>query len=210
MDGGLLGGLEYENFNAASAVVTVNGFSIHPGDAKNRMKNAVLLGMEFNSMLPPWETPAHTEGYEGFYHLSHFAGDEEKAVLRYIVRDHDRAKFEEEKKRLEKITAYCNEKYGEGTFGTEIKDSYYNMKEIIQGRMEIVHRAEDAMRKAGVEPKATPIRGGTDGARLSYSGLPCPNLPTGGFNFHGRYEAIPMQSMDKMAEVIVNIVTAGA
>lgn len=210
VDGGLLSGLEYENFNAASAVVTVSGFSIHPGDAKNRMKNAVLLGMEFNSMLPPWEAPAHTEGYEGFYHLSHFAGDEEKAVLRYIVRDHDRAKFEEKKKRLEKITAYCNEKYGEGTFETEIKDSYYNMKEIIQGRMEIVHRAEDAMRKAGVEPKATPIRGGTDGARLSYSGLPCPNLPTGGFNFHGRYEAIPVQSMDKMVEVIVNIVTAGA
>lgn len=210
VDGGLLGGIEYENFNAASAVVTVSGFNIHPGDAKNKMKNAVLLGMEFNSMLPPWETPAHTEGYEGFYHLSHFDGDEEKAVLRYIVRDHDRRKFEEKKKRLEAITAYCNGKYGEGTFRIEIRDSYYNMKEIIDGHMEIVRRAEKAMREAGVEPKATPIRGGTDGARLSFMGLPCPNLPTGGCNFHGRYEFIPVQSMDKMVEVIVNIVRAGA
>lgn len=210
VDGGLLGGIEYENFNAASAVVTVSGFNIHPGDAKNKMKNAVLLGMEFNSMLPPWETPTHTEGYEGFYHLSHFDGDEEKAVLRYIVRDHDRRKFEEKKKRLEAITAYCNGKYGEGTFRIEIRDSYYNMKEIIDGHMEIVRRAEKAMREAGVEPKATPIRGGTDGARLSFMGLPCPNLPTGGCNFHGRYEFIPVQSMDKMVEVIVNIVRAGA
>ena len=208
VDGGLLGGLEYENFNAASAVVTVRGFNIHPGDAKNKMKNAVLLGMEFNAMLPPCETPAHTEGYEGFYHLSRFEGNEEKAVLRYIVRDHDRSKFEEKKKRLEKITAYCNEKYGEGTFLTEIKDSYYNMKEIIRDHMEIVRRAEDAMRKAGVTPKASPIRGGTDGARLSYMGLPCPNLPTGGCNFHGRYEFIPVQSMDKIVEVLVNLVAA--
>lgn len=206
VDGGTLGEIECENFNAASAVVTVTGFNIHPGDAKNRMKNAVLLGMEFNSMLPPWETPAHTEGYEGFYHLSHFTGDEEKAVLRYIVRDHDKEKFEQKKRRLEEITAYCNQKYGEGTFRTELTDSYYNMKEVISKHMDIVHRAEAAMRKAGVEPKLVPIRGGTDGARLSFMGLPCPNLPTGGHNFHGRFEFASVQSMEKMVEVILNIV----
>lgn len=209
VDGGKLGQLEYENFNAASADVTVKGFSIHPGDAKNRMKNAVLLGIEFNSMLPPAETPAHTEGREGFYHLMSFSGDEEKAVLRYIVRDHDRPRFEARKARLRKIAAYLNEKYG-ARFTVDLRDSYYNMKEKIEPHIEIVERAEAAMRAAGVEPHIVPIRGGTDGAFLSYRGLPCPNLPTGGHNFHGRFEYIPVQAMDKMVEVLVNLVRAPA
>lgn len=205
VDGGRLGELEYENFNAASAAVTVHGVNIHPGEAKNKMKNAVLMGMEFNSMLPPEQIPAHTEGYEGFYHLSHFEGDEERAVLRYIVRDHDRAKFEAKKDRLQSITEYLNEKYGAGVFELALRDSYYNMKEKIEPHMEIIRRAENAMRGAGVEPETVPIRGGTDGARLSYMGLPCPNLSTGGLNFHGRFEYIPVQSMDKMTEVLVNL-----
>ncbi len=205
VDGGRLGELEYENFNAASAVLTVHGVNIHPGEAKNRMKNAVLLGMEFHSMLPPDETPAHTEGYEGFYHLMRFEGTEEKAVLRYIVRDHDRAKFEKKKARIRKIADYLDEKYGKGTFELSVWDSYYNMKEKIEPHMEIVERAEKAMRGAGVEPKIVPIRGGTDGAMLSFRGLPCPNLPTGGFNFHGRFEYIPVQSMEKMTEVLIGL-----
>ena len=206
VDGGKLGELEYENFNAASATVTINGVNIHPGEAKNKMKNAILLGFEFNSMLPPAEIPAHTEKYEGFYHLSHIEGDEEKTVLRYIVRDHSRAKFEAKKARMQKITEYLNEKYGDKTVELNLKDSYYNMKEKIEPHMEIIRRAEKAMRNAGVEPKTVPIRGGTDGAQLSFRGLPCPNLPTGGFNFHGRFEFIPLQAMEKMAEVLVELV----
>ncbi len=206
VDGGKLGELEYENFNAASATVTINGVNIHPGEAKNKMKNAILLGFEFNSMLPPAEIPAHTEKYEGFYHLSHIEGDEEKTVLRYIVRDHSRAKFEAKKARMQKITEYLNEKYGDKTVELNLKDSYYNMKEKIEPHMEIIRRAEKAMRNAGVEPKTVPIRGGTDGAQLSFRGLPCPNLPTGGFNFHGRFEFIPIQAMEKMAEVLVELV----
>jgi tripeptide aminopeptidase len=206
VDGGKLGELEYENFNAASAAVTINGVNIHPGEAKNKMKNAILLGFEFNSMLPPAEIPVHTEKYEGFYHLSHIEGDEEKTVLRYIVRDHSRAKFEAKKARMQKITAYLNEKYGDKTVELDLKDSYYNMKEKIEPHMEIIRRAEKAMRNAGVEPKTVPIRGGTDGAQLSFKGLPCPNLPTGGFNFHGRFEYIPIQAMEKMSDVLVELV----
>lgn len=206
VDGGRLGELEYENFNAAAAVVTVHGVNIHPGDAKNKMKSAVLYAIEFNSMLPPNEIPACTEGYEGFHHLSHFEGDEEKAVLRYIIRDHDKNKFTAKKVQFEKIAAYLNEKYGEGTFGLELKDSYYNMKEKIEPHMFLIENAEKAMREAGVEPVTVPIRGGTDGAVLSYRGLPCPNLCTGGHNFHGRFEYIPIQSMDKMVQVLVNLV----
>lgn len=206
VDGGKLGELEYENFNAAAAVVTINGVNTHPGDAKNKMKNAILYGMEFNSMLPPAETPAHTEGYEGFYHLAHFDGTEEKTVLRYIIRDHDKEKFEAKKAFLQKITDYLNEKYGQSTFELALKDSYFNMKSVIEPHMEIIKRTEKAMRESGVEPTAVPIRGGTDGAVLSWKGLPCPNLPTGGFNFHSRFEFIPIQAMDKMAEVLVNLV----
>ena len=208
VDGGRLGELEYENFNAASAVLTVRGAATHPGDAKNKMRNAVLLGIEFNAMLPPTETPEHTEGYEGFYHLLHFEGCEEKAELHYIVRDHDQRKFEARKAYLRRTADYLNEKYGSGTFELKQKDQYYNMKSVMEQHMEIVERAERAMRKCGVEPQAVPIRGGTDGAMLSYKGLPCPNLPTGGFNFHSRFEFIPVQAMDKMAEILTALVRA--
>ena len=207
VDGGRLGELEYENFNAASAVLTVRGVATHPGDAKNRMRNAALLGIEFNSMLPPAETPEHTEGYEGFYHLLHLEGCEEKAELRYIVRDHDRTQFEARKAFLRRAADYLNEKYGAGTFELKLKDQYYNIKSVIEPHMEIVERAERAMRECGVEPQTVPIRGGTDGAMLSRRGLPCPNLPTGGFNFHSRFEFIPVQAMDKMAEVLVKLVS---
>lgn len=205
VDGGEVGGMEYENFNAAAAVLTVHGVCTHPGSGKNKMKNALLYGMEFNSMLPPAETPAHTEGYEGFYHLMHMEGNEEKAVLEYIVRDHRKEKFEARKAYLQRAADYLNAKYGAGRFELQVKDSYYNMKSIIDKHMDIVTRAEDAMREADIEPKAVPIRGGTDGAMLSWKGLPCPNLPTGGLNFHSRFEFIPVQAMDKMVEILVNL-----
>ena len=179
VDGGELGELEYENFNAAGATVTIHGLNIHPGSAKNRMKNALLLGLEFAGMLPAAETPAHTDGYEGFYHLQHMEGDETTTVLDYIVRDHDKAKFEARKETMKRITAYLNAKYGEDTVVLELRDQYYNMKAQIEPHMYLIHRAKAAFRKAGVEPREVPIRGGTDGARLSYEGLPCPNLSTG-------------------------------
>ena len=206
VDGGALGELEYENFNAASCMVTVNGVNIHPGSAKNQMKNALLMGMEWNSLLPPAEIPAHTEGYEGFYHLMHFSGDEEKAVLSYIIRDHNADKFDQRKATVQRITDYLNAKYGEGTFVCQVKDSYRNMKEMLEPRMDIVDKAEAAFRACGVEPIKTPIRGGTDGARLSYMGLLCPNLSTGGYNFHGRKELITVQAMEKMVEVLESII----
>lgn len=206
VDGGALGELEYENFNAASCLVTVNGVNIHPGSAKNQMKNALLLGMEWNSMLPPAETPAHTEGYEGFYHLMHMEGDEEKAVLGYIIRDHDAGKFDARKATVQRITDYLNAKYGADTFVCDVRDSYRNMKEMLEPCMFIVDKAEEAFRACGVTPIKTPIRGGTDGARLSYMGLPCPNLSTGGYNFHGRKELIPVGAMEKMVDVLEHIV----
>ncbi len=205
VDGGKLGEIEYENFNAAAAIVTVNGVNIHPGDAKNKMKNAVLMGIEFNEMLPAQEIPACTEGYEGFHHLSHIEGDEEKTVLRYIIRDHDMNQFKAKKARFEKVAAYLNEKYGKQTIELNLFDSYYNMKEQILPHMFIIEKAQKAMKEAGVEPEIVAIRGGTDGARLSFMGLPCPNLSTGGHNFHGRFEYIPVQSMDSMVEVLINI-----
>ncbi|MCM1307527.1 MAG: peptidase T [Butyrivibrio sp.] len=207
VDGGALGELEYENFNAASARITVNGNCIHPGEGKNRMKNAVLTAMEFNSMLPPAEIPAHTEGYEGFYHITDIEGSEEKTVLRYIIRDHDRESFEDRKKAVRRIADFLNEKYGAGTVELELKDSYYNMKEKIAPRMDIVERARKAFLDNGVEPRTLPIRGGTDGARLSYMGLPCPNLSTGGHNFHGKFEYIPVESMEKMTDVLTALIT---
>ena len=206
VDGGMLGEIEFENFNAASAKVHIKGENIHPGEAKNKMKNASLLAMEFNSMLPPAEIPAHTEGYEGFFHLCGMSGDEENAYLDYIVRDHNMDKFLERKAMLEHITAYLNTKYGAGTVNLDMKDSYYNMREKLEGDMYIVDRAVEAMRENGVEPIIQPIRGGTDGARLSFMGLLCPNLSTGGHNFHGKYEYICIQSMDKMVEIIKSIV----
>ena len=199
VDGGKLGELEYENFNAAGARVTFHGRSVHPGDAKNKMKNALLTAMEFQGMLPVSENPMYTEKYEGFYHLDALNGDIERAVADYIIRDHSREKFEQKKALFEKAGAFLNEKYGEGTVEIELKDSYYNMKEIIEDHMELIDHAMEAMREAGVEPVVVPIRGGTDGARLSYMGLPCPNLCTGGHNFHGRFEYICIESMEAVA-----------
>ena len=207
VDGGPLGEMEYENFNAASCRVTVRGVNIHPGEAKNQMKNAALIAMEWNSLLPPAEIPAHTEGYEGFYHLCQMSGDEEQAELVYIIRDHSAEKFAERVATAERITAFLNARYGEGTVACVIRESYRNMRELIETRMDIVDKACAAFRSCGVEPVISPIRGGTDGARLSYMGLLCPNLSTGGYNFHGRKELIPVSSMEKMVEVLRALVT---
>ena len=208
VDGGELGELEYENFNAASARVSIHGVNIHPGSAKNKMKNALLLAVELANMLPPAETPAHTEGYEGFYHLTALSGDESGAELRLIVRDHDRTAFEARKDYLRRLSAYLNDKYGAGTVELELSDSYYNMREQIEPHMYLIHRARAAMEAAGVTPVEVPIRGGTDGARLSYMGLPCPNLCTGGVNFHGVHEYIPAGALETMTQVLVNLVKA--
>ena len=205
VDGGEIGELEYENFNAASARVTINGVNIDPGSAKNKMKNSILIGMEFHNMLPVYETPENTEGYEGFSLLSDMAGNVEKTLLEYIIRDHSMEKFIAKKERFEKIAAYLNEKYGQGTVELKLKDSYFNMKEKILPHMHIIENAKRAMENIGIEPDVVPIRGGTDGARLSYMGLPCPNLCTGGHNYHGRYEYIPIQSMEKVVELLIEI-----
>ena len=207
LDGGGLESIEYECFNAASLVVTINGFNIHPGAAKNQMKNASLIAFEYNGMLPAAQRPEYTEGYEGFFHLSAVQGDEEKATLRYIVRDHDSAKFASKKELAQKIGDFLNQKYGENTVIIELEDSYLNMLEMIKPHMHIVDRAKQAMEKAGITPREAAIRGGTDGARLSYMGLPCPNLPTGGHNYHGRFEYIPLEDMQKAVEIIINIAT---
>ena len=206
VDGGELGEIEYENFNAASARIEIHGMNIHPGSAKNKMKNAVLLATEFINMLPPAETPAHTEGYEGFYHVSDFTGNESRAEIRMIIRDHDRESFEKRKAFVENIGSYLNGVYGDKTFSVTVKDSYYNMKEKILPHMELIENAEKAMEKAGVTPKIVAIRGGTDGARLSFEGIPCPNLSTGGMNFHSIHECISVQAMEKMVEVLENLV----
>ena len=208
VDGGELGEIEYENFNAANAGVFVHGVNIHPGSAKNKMKNALLIALEYASMLPPAETPGHTEGYEGFYHLHDMKGNETEAELHYLIRDHDKAKFQAKKDFLAKIADFLNGKYGPGTVEVAVKDSYYNMKELIEPHMYLILRARAAMEAAGVTPITVPIRGGTDGARLSYMGLPCPNLSTGGLNFHGVHEYIPADALLKMTQVLVNLVTA--
>ena len=208
VDGGELGELEYENFNAAGAKVRIHGVNIHPGSAKNKMKNALLIAHEFVSMLPPAETPAHTEGYEGFYHLAHMSGDETLAGLSYIIRDHDREKFEARKAFMERTADYLNRVYGAGTVELELQDQYYNMREKIEPHMYLVHKARAAMEACGVTAQEVPIRGGTDGARLSYMGLPCPNLCTGGVNFHSVHEYIPTFALEKMVEVLVRLVTA--
>lgn len=203
VDGGELGEIEYENFNAASCSVRIKGVNIHPGSAKNKMKNAALLAVEYVSMLPPCETPAHTEGYEGFYHVSDIRGCETEAEISMIIRDHDRELFEQKKQFVKNLGEYLNSVYGAGTFTVEVKDSYYNMKEKILPAMHLITNAEDAMRSCGVEPQIVAIRGGTDGARLSYEGLPCPNLSTGGANFHSIHEFIPVPSMEKMVDVLI-------
>ena len=205
VDGGELGEIEYENFNAASAKVTVRGVNIHPGSAKNLMKNAILMANQLVSMMPPAETPAHTEGYEGFYHIHTFEGSETEATVAMIIRDHDMQKFEARKAFLTDLVAYLNGVWGEGSFALEMRDSYYNMKEKILPHMELIENAKAAMLAEGVEPVILPIRGGTDGARLSYEGLPCPNLCTGGANFHGIHEYIPVESMRTMVRVLVNL-----
>ncbi|MBO4211043.1 MAG: peptidase T [Oscillospiraceae bacterium] len=204
-DGGTLGELEYENFNAASATVSFRGVSIHPGSAKNKMVNAMQLAVEFHTMLPVQERPEHTEGYEGFSMLSHMQGGIEEATLHYIIRDHDRSKFEQKKERFLRTADYLNERYGTGSVSVSLKDSYYNMKEKILPVMHVVERAREAMKAAGMTPVAVPIRGGTDGARLSFEGLPCPNLCTGGENFHGRYEYIPVEDMEMCVRMLKHI-----
>jgi tripeptide aminopeptidase len=206
LDGGELGELEFENFNAASATLKFRGRNIHPGNAKNKMVNALLLAMTFNALLPAAERPEHTEGYEGFFHLNEMKGDVEHAELHYIIRDHDRAKFEARKALMTEAAAYMNQRYGAGTVELVLTDSYFNMKEKIVPVMEIVDAVKDAMEAVGVKPLIKAIRGGTDGSRLSYMGLPTPNIFTGGHNYHGRFEYIPMASMDKAVEVIVETV----
>ena len=202
-DGGTIGELEYENFNAASAKVTVHGLNIHPGSAKNKMVNSQYIAMEFQSLLPQAQKPEYTENYEGFIHLTDMKGEVERSILRYIVRDHDKTLFEEKKQLMTAAAEYLNRKYGDGTVELELKDSYYNMREKIEPHMEIVDRAKRAMAAVGMEPKTVPVRGGTDGARLSYEGLLCPNLCTGGENYHGRFEYIPVEDMEKCVAMLV-------
>ena len=205
VDGGELGELEYENFNAGAAKVVIHGLSIHTGSAKDAMVNASLLAMEFHQMLPVEQNPRYTTGYEGFFHLGHIEGEVELAEMDYIIRDHDAEKYAQKEQVMRDIAAYMNHKYGEGTVELTITESYRNMKEKIEPHMHLIENAKKAFRACGVEPKIVAVRGGTDGARLSYMGLPCPNLSTGGHNFHGRFEYIPVESMDKMVETIINI-----
>ena len=211
MDGGDVGELEYENFNAASAKITIHGVSVHPGYAKGKMINANRLAVELASLLPADETPETTEGYEGFFHLLGMNTNTEKAQLTYIIRDHDRDKFEARKRLMSECAKKMNEKYGEGTVDCEIKDQYYNMKEMIEPNMHVIDIVLKAMQECGVRPKVQPIRGGTDGAQLSFKGLPCPNIFAGGVNFHGPYEFVSIQSMQKAMNVIIKIceITAG-
>jgi tripeptide aminopeptidase len=205
-DGGPVGELEYENFNAASARVRVQGKNIHPGYAKNKMLNAIIIAMELNALLPPDQRPEHTANYEGFYHLVKFEGTVENAELHYIIRDHDRNKLEQKKSYLKNCVELLVRKYGDNVLCLAICDQYYNMREKIEPHLHIVETARKAMEKAGITPLIKPIRGGTDGARLSYMGLPCPNIFTGGHNFHGKYEFIPVESMEKACEVMLNII----
>lgn len=207
VDGGTLGELEFENFNAASALVTVHGRNVHPGYAKNCMRNSQQIAMEFHAMLPVHERPESTEGYEGFAHLCEMHGDVEETRLEYIIRDHDREAFEQRKQRFVDAADYLNRKYAPNTVELSVKDSYYNMRERIEPHMQIVEAARVAMEKAGVACSIVPIRGGTDGARLSYDGLPCPNLFTGGENYHGRFEYVPIEDMEACVRTLKNILT---
>ena len=208
VDGGTVGELEYENFNGASAVLQVHGRNIHPGYAKDKMKNAGTLAMAFHAMLPAAQVPEQTEGREGFFHLCQMQGNVEEATLTYIIRDHDREKFEQKKALFLETAAALNAKYGDGTFEAAVKDSYYNMIEQILPHPEIIERAERAMERAGMTPKAVPIRGGTDGAQLSFRGLPCPNLCTGGENFHSRFEFVSVEDMERCVEMLLHIACA--
>ncbi len=207
VDGGTIGELEYENFNAAAAKVVFHGLNIHPGSAKDKMRNSQLIAMEYNALLPVQQRPEYTEGYEGFIMLHGMAGEVEQTMLQYIIRDHDMDKFTRKKAVMEAAAAFINAKYGEGTVELSVKDSYYNMKEKILPKMHIIERAENAMRRVGIEPTSVPIRGGTDGARLSFMGLPCPNLCTGGSNYHGRFEYVPVEDMQTITQMLVEILT---
>jgi tripeptide aminopeptidase len=200
-----VGELEFENFNAASAKITIKGVSVHPGYAKDKMVNASLLAAEFAMLMPKDETPETTEGYQGFYHLTSMQTSTEQAHMSYIIRDHDRDKFEDRKRFIVRTADELNRKYGEGTVVVELKDQYYNMKEMIDPQMHVIDLVLKAMQEVGVAPKVRPIRGGTDGAQLSFRGLPCPNIFAGGINFHGPYEFVPIQSMEKAVQVIVKI-----
>ena len=206
MDGGEIGELEYENFNAAGAKVTFYGTNVHPGYAKNKMVNSMKIATKFMATVPANESPEYTDGYEGFYHLTGIGGDVEKTTVSYIIRDHDRKKFEERKAHLQMLVDKINSEFGYNTATLEVKDQYYNMKEKVEPVKYIVDSASEAIRQAGVEPKVKPIRGGTDGAQLSFKGLPCPNIFAGGHNFHGKYEFVPIQSMEKATEVVKNII----
>lgn len=206
-DGGTIGEIEYENFNAAGAKVEFTGLNIHPGSAKDKMVNSQYIAMEFQAMLPAAQKPEHTEGHEGFIHLTDMEGEVEHSTLRYIIRDHDMGKFQEKKAVMAAAAEFLNRKYGEGTVKLTIRDSYFNMREKIEPVMYIVERAEKAMRAVGMEVKEVPVRGGTDGARLSYEGLPCPNLCTGGENYHGRFEYIPVEDMERCVKMLVEILT---
>ncbi len=207
MDGGEVGELEFENFNAASAKIHIQGRNVHPGYAKGKMKNAILIGMELNSLLPVQQRPEFTEGYEGFFHIISFKGSVEEADFGYIIRDHDRAKFEEKKEVIGKCVAFINEKYGEGTASLEVKDQYYNMRQQVEPYYFIVEKAVKAMEMEGIEVRIQPIRGGTDGANLSFKGLPCPNIFAGGLNFHGKMEFAPLESIEKASRVVLNIIS---
>ena len=206
MDGGEVGELEFENFNAASARLTFKGRNVHPGYAKDKMLNSMLVAARFIAMLPAWETPEHTDGYEGFYHLIGMQGEVEQTTLSYIIRDHDRARFEARKQQMQRLADALNAEYGEGTVALELHDQYYNMRQQVEPVMHVVDIARQAMLEAGVEPRVKAIRGGTDGAQLSFKGLPCPNIFAGGLNFHGRYEFVPIPSMEKAMQVVVKIV----
>lgn len=206
MDGGEIGELEFENFNAASAKIHIQGRNVHPGYAKDKMKNAILIGMEVNDLLPVGQRPELTEGYDGFFHIISFKGTVEEAEFGYIIRDHDRKKFEEKKELIEQCVKFINVKYGEGTATLEVKDQYYNMREQVEPYYFIVEKAVKAMEMAGVKPKIQPIRGGTDGANLSFKGLPCPNIFAGGMNFHGKMEFAPLENIEKASEVVLNII----
>ena len=208
VDGGAIGEMEYENFNAAGAKVIVHGLNIHPGAAKNKMVNSQLIAMEFNSLLPASQRPEHTEGYEGFIMLMEMAGEVEESSLHYIIRDHDMGKFQQKKAVMEAAAAFINAKYGEGTLELHLRDSYFNMRKCIEPHFYVVERAMMAMEAVGMTPKTVPIRGGTDGARLSYEGLPCPNLCTGGENYHGRFEYIPVEDMETCVDMLVAILTS--
>ena len=205
MDGGALGELEYENFNAAGAKLHIQGCNIHPGYAKDKMLNAMYVGMELATMLPVAQRPEYTSGYEGFFHLTGFNGTVEEANMSYIIRDHDRARFEQKKALMQEVVAFMNKKYGD-IVTLELRDQYYNMREMVEPHYHIIEKAVRAMEMAGVQPKVQPIRGGTDGARLSFMGLPCPNIFAGGHNFHGKLEFVPVESMEKAVEVIKNLV----